>query len=152
MAVIRVRGEVKVSRKVKDALRSLNLDRVNHLVLLPKNDVFRGQLAKAKDLITFGEINAETLARLLLKRGRLKGDKKIDSAFLSKNNFASAQALAQALIEGKTSLGKLGIKKVFRLHPPRKGFGREGVKTAFTAGGALGERKEGINSLIERMA
>jgi len=43
------------------------------------------------------------------------------------------------------------IKKVFHLHPPRKGFERKGIKTPFTIGGALGNRKEKINDLILRM-
>lgn len=42
-------------------------------------------------------------------------------------------------------------KKFFRLNPPKKGFGRKGIKIAFVAGGALGERKEKINDLINRM-
>jgi large subunit ribosomal protein L30 len=37
------------------------------------------------------------------------------------------------------------------LHPPRKGYGRKGVKVQFTVGGALGDRGEKINDLIKRM-
>lgn len=48
---------------------------------------------------------------------------------------------------------KRGVKgkKYFRLHPPRGGFERKGIKTPFTMGGALGDRKEKINDLIRRM-
>jgi large subunit ribosomal protein L30 len=46
---------------------------------------------------------------------------------------------------------KKGKGKFFRLNPPVKGFGRKGVKVVFTAGGALGDRKEKINDLIRRM-
>lgn len=42
-------------------------------------------------------------------------------------------------------------KKFFRLSPPRKGFGRKGIKTPFTMGGALGYRGKEINDLIKRM-
>ena len=42
-------------------------------------------------------------------------------------------------------------KPFFRLHPPRKGFERKGIKTPFAMGGALGNRKEKINDLIKRM-
>lgn len=41
--------------------------------------------------------------------------------------------------------------KSYRLNPPRKGFESGGIKRAFTAGGALGNRGEHINDLIERM-
>ena len=44
------------------------------------------------------------------------------------------------------------IKKgYFRLNPPRKGYGRKGIKYNFKVGGALGYRKEKINDLIKRM-
>ena len=42
-------------------------------------------------------------------------------------------------------------KPFFRLNSPRKGFGRKGIKKAFSTGGALGERKDKINDLIQRM-
>ena len=42
-------------------------------------------------------------------------------------------------------------KKFFRLHPPRGGFERKGLKTSYTQGGALGYRKEKINDLVRRM-
>ena len=43
------------------------------------------------------------------------------------------------------------IKPHYTLSPPRGGFGRKGVKTAFGKSGALGNRKEKINDLIMRM-
>ena len=43
------------------------------------------------------------------------------------------------------------IKKFFRMNPPRKGYGREGIKKPYHQGGALGNRKEEINDLIARM-
>ena len=39
----------------------------------------------------------------------------------------------------------------FRLNPPSKGYGRKGIKIAFSQGGALGNRGEKINDLIKRM-
>lgn len=41
--------------------------------------------------------------------------------------------------------------RYFRLNPPRKGYGRKGIKVPFSKGGALGDRKEKINELITRM-
>ena len=43
-----------------------------------------------------------------------------------------------------------GIKPVFRLHPPSKGF-KGKVKRSYTAGGVTGYRGENINSLIKKM-
>jgi large subunit ribosomal protein L30 len=42
-------------------------------------------------------------------------------------------------------------KPFFRLAPPKKGFGRKGVKVHFSKGGALGYRDVKINDLIKRM-
>jgi large subunit ribosomal protein L30 len=42
-------------------------------------------------------------------------------------------------------------EKVVRLNPPKKGFGRKGIKMPFKLGGALGDRGEKINDLITRM-
>lgn len=41
--------------------------------------------------------------------------------------------------------------KSFHLNPPKKGFGRKGVKVPFSKGGALGYRKDKMNDLITRM-
>jgi len=41
--------------------------------------------------------------------------------------------------------------KIFTLNPPRKGYGRKGVKMPFSLGGAYGNRKEKINDLLTRM-
>ncbi|HLF54550.1 MAG TPA: uL30 family ribosomal protein [Candidatus Nanoarchaeia archaeon] len=49
------------------------------------------------------------------------------------------------------ALEKRGCKKAFRLNPPRKGFGRKGIKISFKMAGALGDRGEKINDLILRM-
>ena len=49
----------------------------------------------------------------------------------------------------KTKLKTVGIKPIFRLHPPRKGY--EGIKRPFTMKGALGNRGDKINNLLERM-
>lgn len=56
----------------------------------------------------------------------------------------------ETLKELKEKRGKEG-KKSFPLNPPRKGFGRKGIKVSFKAGGALGDRGEKINDLVRRM-
>ncbi len=150
-AIIRVRGNVKINTDIKRAFKELNLDRVNHLSLIPNLNEFLGQVRKVKDFTTFGEISIETLSKLLSRKGRLEGDKNLDEAFLKSNGLTSFTELAEKLSKGEFSLRKLGIKSAFRLHPPRKGFGRKGIKTPFSIGGALGNRGEKINLLIARM-
>ena len=47
--VIRVRSDRGVTKKIRDTMSMLNLTRVNHAVLVPKNPAYEGMLQKAKD-------------------------------------------------------------------------------------------------------
>jgi len=44
-----------------------------------------------------------------------------------------------------------GDVKIFKLNPPRKGYGRKGIKISFSLKGALGYRSNKMNDLIKRM-
>lgn len=111
IAIVLVRGIVGTSEQTRATLRMLNLDRKNHCVIVPKTPSFLGMVQKVKDYITWGDLDAETIA-LLKKRME---------------------------------------DKIVRLQPPRKGFGRKGIKVPFNVGGALGYRGEKINDLLRRM-
>lgn len=150
-AVVRVRGTVNVRHDIKKTLEMLRLNRVNHCVLVEENESYKGMLQKAKDYITWGEIEKDTLVELIKKRGRLIGDKPLDDGYVkSATSYKSIEELAEAIIEGKIKYRELPeIKPVFRLSPPRKGY--EGIKRAYTVGGALGYRGKDINDLIKRM-
>ncbi|MBW2991951.1 uL30 family ribosomal protein [Candidatus Woesearchaeota archaeon] len=112
VAAVRVRGLTGVKHDIKETMSYLNLHRKNYCVLLEKKPAVIGMLKKAKDFITWGEVNQEVIG-LLKKRD-----------------------------EGK---------KFFRLNPPRKGYGRKGIKWQFVMGGALGYRGDKINDLLKRM-
>ena len=45
----------------------------------------------------------------------------------------------------------LKLKPFFRLHPPKGGFEKAGIKKPFTVKGALGYRGDKINDLIKKM-
>lgn len=149
LAAIRVRGWVDISPGIKKTLELVGLDRINHLRLVKEEQ--RPMLDKAGQYITFGEIDAATLALVVEKRARLVGDKKLDKDFLKEKKFKDFDEMAKAIIEGKTNLKELGIKHVFRLGPPKKGYERAGIKKSYTVGGALGYRAGDINALIKRM-
>lgn len=150
-AVVRIRGQVNLNGQVRDTMRYLRLTRANHCVFLPENPSTDGMLQRAKDYITWGEVDPTVAARMLIKRARLLGDKPIDDAWIKANTkFSSVNTLAKAVTEGKASLKEVpGLKPVLRLHPPRGGFG--GSKRAYRAGGSLGYRGKEINELILRM-
>jgi len=150
-AVVRVRGHVNIRREIKDTMQMLHLTRVNHLVFVPRNPDFVGMLNKAKDYITWGEVQPEVLAKLLLRRGRAEGDKPLDDAYVKANSkFTSVWDFAQAIARGEAGLSAVkGVKPMLRLQPPRKGY--EGIKRSYKDGGALGYRGTAINELLARM-
>lgn len=152
IAVIRVRGTVNVADKIAFTMDNLRLFKTNHLVLVKEDKSTKKMVEKVKDYTTFGEINEETLSKLLAKRGRLKGNKRLTLDSLKEKKVESFETLAKQLIEGKSTLKELEITPVFRLHPPRKGHKRAGIKKSFVVGGALGNRGEEINALITKMS
>ena len=150
-AVLRLRGKSDLRQDVKDTLRMLHLTRQNHCAIVPQDGTYRGMLQLVKDHVTWGEVEAEVLARLLLKRGRQLGDRPIDDAFVKAHSkFKSIWDLSQALAKGDARIGDVQeLRPVIRLPPPRKGF--RGIKRGFHDGGDLGYRGTAINELLQRM-
>jgi large subunit ribosomal protein L30 len=139
-AVIRVRGTVNVKPDIKKTMQLLRLSRANHCVL---------QIVK--DYTTWGEINTETLTKLLSTRGKLIGDKPLTEEYLKKAApYHSFEKLSSAIVENKVKYKDIPeVKPLFRLSPPKKGH--RTVKRSFVNKGSLGYRKDAINTLIERM-
>jgi len=152
LAVVRIRGTVNVRKEVEDTLRMLNLERNCHATLIDDRPSFLGMLRKAQNVLTWGEVSKETIALLLRKRGRLVGNKKLTDEYVKKIGYNSLDDLAEAIYNLKVELKDLpGVKPVFRLHPPKKGF-KGTVKKSYKMGGEAGYRGEDINDLIIRMA
>ena len=138
LAAIRVRGLTEIRTKIEYNLRMLRLYKKNYCCVVPNTPIYEGMLKRAKDYITWGEIDDETFNTLVEKRGEeFKGRETDSKGKIEYNDFV--------VINSKK------LKKYFRLSPPRKGFGRKGIKNPFTIGGALGYRGEKINELIMRM-
>lgn len=148
-AVIRLRGSVGVRKSIKDTLKMLRLNKINHCVIVPETKSFKGMLDFVKDYVTYGEINKETLTKLLEKRGRLPGNKPLSKENLKEiTGFDSFEDFADAILKGKVKLKDYKIKPVFRLNSPRKGLKS---KKKHYPKGDLGYRGKDINELIERM-
>ena len=139
IAIVRLRGGVNAKKGVEDTLDMLNLKTVNNCTVVPDNAHYRGMIHKVKDYITYGTVEKETFKKMLVKWGRT-GRKRLA--------LKDADKVVDEIFTGK-KLKDFGIKPVFRLHPPKRGY--EGVKIAYAEGGALGDRKEKINALLERM-
>lgn len=150
-AVIRIRGTVNIKPNIKKTLQLLNLTRANHCVLIGESPSNKGMLQIVKDYVTWGEIEKETLTKLMKQRGRLEGDKPISEEYLkSVTSYKDIEKLADAIVSKKFRFKEIpNVKPVFRLNPPIKGY--EGIKRSFIKKGALGYRGKEINNLIERM-
>jgi|TARA_B110000116_G_scaffold255762_1_gene254373 large subunit ribosomal protein L30 len=151
--VIRARSDRGVKPKIRDTMSMLNLTRVNHAVLIPDTPAYVGMLHKAKDYVTWGEVDADTVSSLISERGRMIGDKPVTNAVIkSGSKFSTIGALSKAIASGDARTSDVeGMKPVFRLHPPRGTKGWGGIKRSFVAGGALGFRGEAITDLVGRM-
>ena len=102
IAVIRIKGRVRIGEPIERTLRMLNIHRVNYCTVIKDNPSNRGMLAKVKDFVTWGLIDETTFKELQQKK------------------------------EEKTKKkGKEVTKPFYRLHPPRGGFERKGTKMAF---------------------
>ena len=150
-AVIRIRWRIGVSRDIADTLKMLRLHKVNHCVIIPNTETYNGMINKVKDFITYGEIDKDTLIKMILKRGRLSGNRRIDQETVKELMDMSVEELAEKIVNEEILLKDTPIKPVFRLHPPRKGHNKAGIKKSFTVGGALGYRGEKISELLKKM-
>ncbi|MEA3199246.1 MAG: large subunit ribosomal protein [Thermoplasmata archaeon] len=153
--LVRIRGTVNVTGKISDTLDMLHLSHPNHAVVIPKTESYMGMVNRVKDYVAYGDVDATTMAALIKARGRAVGDKPIDDAFVktaTESKFATVDAFAKAVADGKATLKDLGenAKPFFRLHPPTGGH--EGsTKKHYTVKGELGYRGKEINELIKRM-
>ncbi|NLI62624.1 MAG: 50S ribosomal protein L30 [Methanosarcinaceae archaeon] len=150
-AVIRIRGSAKVRKEIEDTLKMLRLHKVNHCVLLPENDVYKGMILKSKDYIAYGQVGSEQIAALLENRGRLEGGERLTNEYISENTeYSDFGSLAEAISNGDVSIKDVPLlKPVFRLHPPRKGHA--GIKRTVQQGGVLGNHGEDISVLLHKM-
>jgi len=79
LAVIRLRGPVKLRTEINDTLDMLRLRRKNVLVLIKPTPSIMGMIEKVKPYVTYGVIDDETLSMLYEKKGK-------DSKFYRLNN------------------------------------------------------------------
>ena len=138
LAAIRIRGRTQINAKIEDTMKMLRLYKNNYCCILPNNPVYAGMLRKAKDYVTWGEIDEETFKLIVEKRGQQFNGRETNAKKKIKYNDFFV-------------FNNKKFKKYFCLNAPRKGFGRKGIKHPFTNGGALGYRGDKINELIKRM-
>lgn len=138
ICIIRIKGMVGMNRDVEDTLNRLRLRRKYACVVIKEDAEKMGMIKKIKDAVAYGNISEATFEKLIEKRGQL----------IDKKKKVDAKKVALSLKEGKT-YEENNLKPFFRLHPARGG-----IDTKIHYGkkkGVLGNNREGINKLVEKM-
>jgi len=151
LLVIRLKGESGRKPEERKTLELLRLHKKFHAVLVKDTPAYRGMLKVLNNVATWGEISKETLAKLIEKRGRLVGNKRVTIEYLKEIGYDNFEELAKDLIEEKKDITEIpGLKPVFRLRPPKGGF-KGTIKKHYREGGETGYRGEAINELVLKM-
>ncbi len=129
----------------------LRLLRPNHCTLTDNEPSKRGMLQKSKEILTWGPVDYGVLENVIKKKGELEGgDPVTDEVIEEKTSYDDIGQFSRAVCDGEAELDDLeGMKKVFRLRPPKKGY--RNVRRSFSQDGSLGDRGEEINDLLQRM-
>ena len=148
-AVIRLKSSRDKTKKVEVTLEMLRLNSDNHCTIIPERDTYEGMLQKVEDLITWGEIDIETMVDLLKHKSDMDTDE-LEEKISEKTSYDKLDQFAIAVTSDKITLDEIdGLERVFRLNPPEGGY--RSTKKAFNMGGSLGYRGSDINSLIQKM-
>ncbi len=152
LVVIRIRGVVEAPQKVENVLYLLRLRKTNTAVVIDDRPDFLGMIKKVEPYIAWGEIKPEVFKELLLKRGRLWGNKRVTPEYIKEKTGMDVDTFVEKFFKFEVELKDIpGLKPFFRLHPPRGGYPRKGIKRPFHEGGAWGYWGEKINDLVLRM-
>jgi len=81
LALIRIRGLVDIKKEIADTLTLLGLYRRNYCVIVENTPSNLGMVRKAKDYITYGELDDATATLLIAKRGEKDVEGKLKKFF-----------------------------------------------------------------------
>src|SRR2546430_17436096 len=124
---VRIRGTVGDNPRMELALKSLGMESKFNARLVPGNPDMLGMLRKAKDQVTWGELEPETLEMILSKRAEKSGPgpHRLDEGF-AKLHFKIQDLgdLAKQIIGGEIDLQRrwlAGLKRTLRVKSPKEG-------------------------------
>lgn len=148
-AVIRLKSSRDKKPKMRDTLKMLRLNSVNHCTVIPERPTYEGMLNKVKDLITWGEIDMETMIDLLKNKSDME-ENELEKKIIDKTSYDDIDQFAEAVVSDDISLDEIDdLDRVFRLHPPVSGY--RSTKKPYNTGGSLGYRGSEINPLLQKM-
>lgn len=139
IAVVRIKGNVRVPLIVQDTLERLNLSKKNNLVFLENKDSILGMVKKVKDYVTYGEVDKKYVDEIFEKKGKVFEGKTTDSKekYVYKGRFIEINGVK--------------YKKSIKLNTPKGGYAKKGTKKHVKVGGTLGYRGQLIVDFINKM-
>jgi len=156
--VIRIRGIMGVSPKVKKILRLLRLRQLHNATFVKLTPPMVKMLKLVEPYIAYGYPTLTTVRQIIYKRGyaSIKGQRIriTDNSLINKNLKKFNIICVEDIIHEIYTCGK-SFKHVnkwlwpFKLNPPRGGFVKKRVH--FTEGGDAGNREKYINRLVRKM-
>lgn len=141
LIVLRIKGNVKLAPDIRKTLELLGLKKKFSCIIVDNTKEQLGMLKKVQHCISYGNLDAELLKQMLLKRAKKnKAPAKLDEK--------KVEEFVKKFVENKATIEELGINKVFSLHPPKGGLKKSSKLLA--PKGILG-KNEKINELIAKM-
>lgn len=156
--VIRVRGIMRVSPKVRKCLQLLRLRQVHNGVFIKVNKATLNMLQLVEPYVTYGEPSLRSVRELIYKRGYGKVNKqrvplsnnKVIADALGKHDIICVEDLVHEIVTcGDNFKAAANFLWPFQLSSPLGGWKDKGKH--FSEGGDGGERGELINKLIRQM-
>jgi len=156
--VIRIRGIMGVSPKVKKILRLLRLRQLHNAVFVRLSGPMIQMLRWVEPYVTYGYPNHKTVRELIYKRGyaKIKGnripitDNSTIQKHLKRYNIICMEDLIHEIYTCGPHFKQANkLLWTFKLNSPRGGFVKK--RLHFTEGGDAGNREHYINKLVRRM-
>lgn len=156
--VVRIRGIIGMSPKVKKILQLLRLRQLHNGVFVKLNAATVNMLRWVEPYIAYGYPNNKTVKQLLYKRGYGKVDKQripltdnsIIETALGKHNIICMEDLIHEIVTvGPAFKEATNFLWPFKLSAPNGGYARKLLH--FNEGGQAGQRGDHINGLVRRM-
>jgi large subunit ribosomal protein L7e len=158
--VIRVRGILNVSPKVKKILQLFRLRQINNGVFVRVNAATTKMLRLVEPFIAYGYPNLKSIRDLIYKRGYGKvtgqriplSDNCVVSAGLPGTGIECVEDVVHEVFTcGDNFKAATNFLWPFKLQSPRGGFAGKGKLNHFNEGGACGQQGDKINQLIKKM-
>jgi len=156
--VIRIRGIIGVSPKVRKILQLLRLRQINNGVFVKLNAATIKMLRLVEPFIAYGYPNLKSIRELIYKRGfgKVNGQRIpiTDNSVIEKNLGAKNIVCVEDLIHEIFTCGPNFRDANNFLWPFKLSNAKGGLEeklTHFNEGGQAGQRAEKINNLIKRM-